>query len=177
MSDLDAFEQWLRTVCFQKPTAEAYDLAKCAWQEGAKANTQSAELQDKPVAWQFKGSADFRITPPLPQTASMWRPLYAAPPQAITVTITPTNDTLVTKASTELNRQLSRAMDEAAGLSEFSPDSPMLPIVQKECEALKELIAELDGYAGQDSEAIRGRIAAISANAAGYEMMRKGERG
>ena len=25
------FETWLRTVCFQKPTPEAYDLAKCAW--------------------------------------------------------------------------------------------------------------------------------------------------
>lgn len=25
------FESWLRTVCFQKPTPEAYDLAKSAW--------------------------------------------------------------------------------------------------------------------------------------------------
>jgi hypothetical protein len=25
------FEEWLRTVCFQAPTAEAYDLAKDAW--------------------------------------------------------------------------------------------------------------------------------------------------
>lgn len=25
------FEEWLRTVCFQKPTPEAYDLAKCAY--------------------------------------------------------------------------------------------------------------------------------------------------
>ena len=25
------FEHWLRTVCFQKPTPEAYDLAKDAW--------------------------------------------------------------------------------------------------------------------------------------------------
>lgn len=28
-----AFEVWLRTVCFQKPTPEAYDLAVSAWQE------------------------------------------------------------------------------------------------------------------------------------------------
>lgn len=25
------FESWLRTVCFQQPTPEAYDLALCAW--------------------------------------------------------------------------------------------------------------------------------------------------
>ncbi len=25
------FEEWLRTACFQKPTPEAYDLAKVAW--------------------------------------------------------------------------------------------------------------------------------------------------
>jgi len=30
---MSEFEQWLRTVCFQKPTPEAYDLAKCAWAE------------------------------------------------------------------------------------------------------------------------------------------------
>ncbi len=31
-----AFEAWLRTVCFQPPTPEAYDLAKCAWVEATK---------------------------------------------------------------------------------------------------------------------------------------------
>ncbi len=30
----DGFELWLRTVCFQKPTPEAYDLAKDAWENG-----------------------------------------------------------------------------------------------------------------------------------------------
>ena len=25
------FEEWLRTACFQKPTPEAYNLAKVAW--------------------------------------------------------------------------------------------------------------------------------------------------
>ena len=30
------YEKWLRTVCFQKPTPEAYDLAKCAWAEASK---------------------------------------------------------------------------------------------------------------------------------------------
>jgi hypothetical protein len=28
---MDEFEKWLRTVCFQKPTPEAYDLARDAW--------------------------------------------------------------------------------------------------------------------------------------------------
>lgn len=28
---MDDFDKWLRSVCFQKPTSEAYDLAKCAW--------------------------------------------------------------------------------------------------------------------------------------------------
>lgn len=27
------FEKWLRTACFQKPTPEAYDLAKEAWEK------------------------------------------------------------------------------------------------------------------------------------------------
>ena len=27
----EMFEAWLRTTCFQKPTPEAYDLAKSAW--------------------------------------------------------------------------------------------------------------------------------------------------
>ena len=35
------FETWLRTVCFQNPTPEAYDLAKCAWQAA-----QSAKIPD-----------------------------------------------------------------------------------------------------------------------------------
>jgi hypothetical protein len=30
------FETWLRTVCFQEPTPEAYDLAKSAWKEVAR---------------------------------------------------------------------------------------------------------------------------------------------
>lgn len=30
---MEEFEKWLRTACFQKPTPEAYDLAKCAWAE------------------------------------------------------------------------------------------------------------------------------------------------
>lgn len=28
---MEEFEKWLRTTCFQKPTPEAYDLAKIAW--------------------------------------------------------------------------------------------------------------------------------------------------
>ena len=33
---LCGFEEWLRTVCFQNPTPEAYDLAKDAWKEARK---------------------------------------------------------------------------------------------------------------------------------------------
>lgn len=36
------FEVWLRTVCFQRPTPKAYDLAKCAWQA---ATAQASEPQ------------------------------------------------------------------------------------------------------------------------------------
>jgi len=30
------FDQWLKTVCFQKPTPEAYDLAKSAFEYAKK---------------------------------------------------------------------------------------------------------------------------------------------
>ncbi|MCK5602630.1 hypothetical protein KAR91_12190 [Candidatus Pacearchaeota archaeon] len=30
------FEEWLRAVCFQRPTQEAYDLAKAAWNKASK---------------------------------------------------------------------------------------------------------------------------------------------
>ena len=40
---LCGFEEWLRSVCFQKPTPEAYDLAKCAWVESAKRNSAKYE--------------------------------------------------------------------------------------------------------------------------------------
>jgi len=30
-----SFDTWLKTVCFQKPTPEAYDLAKSAWKSHA----------------------------------------------------------------------------------------------------------------------------------------------
>ena len=29
---MDEFKKWLNSVCFQKPTPEAYDLAKDAWE-------------------------------------------------------------------------------------------------------------------------------------------------
>ena len=32
IEEMQAFEAWLRMKCFQKPTPEAYDLAKSAWQ-------------------------------------------------------------------------------------------------------------------------------------------------
>ena len=37
------FEEWLRTVCFQRPTKEAYDLARCAYKAGMLA---AAEIAD-----------------------------------------------------------------------------------------------------------------------------------
>lgn len=36
MEKLPEFEKWLRSVCFQPPTASAYDLAKSAWGESAR---------------------------------------------------------------------------------------------------------------------------------------------
>jgi hypothetical protein len=33
---LGDFDKWLKTVCFQKPTPEAYDLARDAWKEARK---------------------------------------------------------------------------------------------------------------------------------------------
>ena len=35
------FEEWLRTVCFQKPTPEAYDLAKSAWEAATLAEREA----------------------------------------------------------------------------------------------------------------------------------------
>ena len=40
---MESFEKWLRTVCFQKPTDEAYDLAKAAWIEATKTTAKRCE--------------------------------------------------------------------------------------------------------------------------------------
>lgn len=45
--EIPEFEAWLRSVCFQKPTQEAYDLAKAAWEEATK-QTESKELTPYP---------------------------------------------------------------------------------------------------------------------------------
>lgn len=46
----DAFEKWLRTVCFQKPTSEAYDLARDAWQEAVRMEREAcAQEADESV--------------------------------------------------------------------------------------------------------------------------------
>lgn len=42
------FEIWLRTVCFQPPTPEALDLAKCAWDHQ---QTRVAELETELETW------------------------------------------------------------------------------------------------------------------------------
>jgi hypothetical protein len=30
------FDEWLKTVCFRRPTREAYDLARAAWREAKR---------------------------------------------------------------------------------------------------------------------------------------------
>lgn len=45
---MDEFEKWLRTVCFQKPTPEAYDLAKCAWKQSANVCISAVEESQPP---------------------------------------------------------------------------------------------------------------------------------
>ena len=43
---MDEFTAWLNSVCFQKPTPEAYDLAKDAWKAALKSNKEPvAKLQ------------------------------------------------------------------------------------------------------------------------------------
>jgi len=44
----DGYEIWLRTVCFQKPTPEAYELAKYAWREGRR-HGQGDTVMAKPI--------------------------------------------------------------------------------------------------------------------------------
>jgi hypothetical protein len=46
---MEEFEKWLRRQCFQKPTPEAYDLAKGAWGEASKgeeATTTDTEVYE-----------------------------------------------------------------------------------------------------------------------------------
>ena len=37
---MDEFKKWLTSVCFQKPTPEALDLAKDAWKAALKSKTE-----------------------------------------------------------------------------------------------------------------------------------------
>lgn len=46
---MEEFEIWLRTVCFQKPTPEAYDLAKDAWKEAL--NTRPTPEAIEGIIW------------------------------------------------------------------------------------------------------------------------------
>jgi hypothetical protein len=47
MIDVNNFEIWLRKVCFQKPTKEAYDLAKDAWNEaGTSLRAENERLRE-----------------------------------------------------------------------------------------------------------------------------------
>ncbi len=68
MSELIQFEEWLRTVCFQKPTPDAYDLAKCAWIESRK----QAESANSALLDEAKRHSEF-------MNGSGWRPIDTAP--------------------------------------------------------------------------------------------------
>ena len=47
----ERYEQWLRTVCFQRPTPEAYDLSKEAWNEAKKVEREAcASLAENSTA-------------------------------------------------------------------------------------------------------------------------------
>ena len=47
----ERYEQWLRAVCFQKPTPEAYDFAKEAWNEAKKVEREAcASLAENSTA-------------------------------------------------------------------------------------------------------------------------------
>lgn len=43
---MEEFENWLRMVCFQKPTPEAYDLAKDAWKEALTTRATPDSIKD-----------------------------------------------------------------------------------------------------------------------------------
>jgi hypothetical protein len=43
------FESWLRSVCFQAPTPEAYDLAKSAWAESERIATDKQNASPLPA--------------------------------------------------------------------------------------------------------------------------------
>ena len=52
----EQFEKWLRTVCFQQPTPEAYDLAWQAWKAA-----QQKFAPDPPSACEDCGSVDPQV--------------------------------------------------------------------------------------------------------------------
>ena len=43
------FEKWLRSVCFQAPPAQAYDLARCAWIESDKQASADVEAMAEEI--------------------------------------------------------------------------------------------------------------------------------
>jgi hypothetical protein len=80
---MTTFEGWLRTECFQKPTDEAYELAKAAWKfaeatektrpigsarmpcsdaEPFYLGTGNLEGTDLEMSWHMVGTADGDIT-------------------------------------------------------------------------------------------------------------------
>ncbi len=54
MKGTEEFEIWLRKVCFQKPTPEAYDLAKDAWVEALKDKPSQPDGELKYAKYEIK---------------------------------------------------------------------------------------------------------------------------
>ena len=63
---MDDFEKWLRTVCFQEPTPEAYDLARRAWKKATNECADTLSL-NRSEAQLMAGE----------MTASEWRTVAA----------------------------------------------------------------------------------------------------
>lgn len=59
--NLEKFEIWLKSVCFQQPTPEAHDLAKSAWKEALKQREQMAEVL-RVAAYPRRGTDEEEMT-------------------------------------------------------------------------------------------------------------------
>jgi hypothetical protein len=82
--NLEQFETWLRTVCFQKPTPEAYDLAKSAWQytrPTIAAPAQPTCRDDGRCQYAIDHGAEGMGTCPIGQCCQPRRDATAAPAQ------------------------------------------------------------------------------------------------
>ena len=53
---MNGFTAWLTSVCFQKPTPEALDLAKDAWKAAYNAGLEASAIIADKAAEQLRGS-------------------------------------------------------------------------------------------------------------------------